>query len=230
MGISETQLLLRLGVAVVLGSAIGFERLLRDHSAGLRTHLLVALASATFMLVSTQFVFFQHYPNHATLRADVSRIASNVVVGIGFLGGGVILHSGMKVQGLTTAASLWLVAAIGLAAGGGLFLLAGMATLVALFALEVLRQLIEGPRQRRVQIRVRMDLQGDFLSRAALLEFLKPIDLDVNSVDYSRDLTTNRSRVIVDVMLASGALEEPLMRRLESLPGLRRVKVQRPDS
>ncbi|MBV8266459.1 MAG: MgtC/SapB family protein, partial [Planctomycetaceae bacterium] len=59
MGISETQLLLRLGVAVVLGSAIGFERLLRDHSAGLRTHLLVALASATFMLVSTQFVFFQ---------------------------------------------------------------------------------------------------------------------------------------------------------------------------
>ncbi|MBV8676942.1 MAG: hypothetical protein JO355_07205, partial [Planctomycetaceae bacterium] len=65
---------------------------------------------------------------------------------------------------------------------------------------------------------------------AALLEFLKPIDLDVNSVDYSRDLTTNRSRVVVDVMLASGALEEPLMRRLESLPGLRRVKVQRPDS
>jgi len=230
MGISETQLLLRLGVAVVLGSAIGFERMLRDHSAGLRTHLIVALASATFMLVSTQFVFFQHYPNHAILRADVSRIASNVVVGIGFLGGGVILHSGMKVQGLTTAASLWLVAAIGLAAGGGLFILAGMVTLVALFALEVLRQLIESPWQRRVQIRVRMDLQGEFLSRAALLEFLKPLDLDVNSVDYSRDLTTNRSRIIADLMLASNALEEPLMRRLESLPGLRRVQVQRPDS
>lgn len=71
---------------------------------------------------------------------------------------------------------------------------------------------------------------GEFLSRAALLEFLKPLDLDVNSVDYSRDLTTNRSRIIADLMLASNALEEPLMRRLESLPGLRRVKVQRPDS
>ena len=108
--------------------------------------------------------------------------------------------------------------------------LAGQAVVGAVFALEVLRQLIESPRQQRVQIRVRMDLQGDFLSRAALLEFLKPIDLDVNSVDYSRDLTTNSSRIIVDVRLASDALEEPLMRRLESLPGLRRVKVQRPDS
>ncbi len=229
MPISESQLFLRLGAAIVLGAAIGYERMIHDQSAGLRTHLIVALAAATFMLVSTQFVFFQHYPNHALLRADVSRIASNVVVGIGFLGGGVILHAGMRVQGLTTAASLWLVAAIGLAAGGGMFVLAGMVTLVALFALEVLRNFVEAPFRQRVQIRVRMDLEGDFLSRATLIEFLQPVGVVVDSVDYSRDLTTNRSKIIADVKLANEALEEPLMKRLESLPGLRRLKVQRPE-
>ena len=139
MPISLAELLLRLAASALLGGAIGYERERREQPAGLRTHLLVSLASATFIIVSTQFVFFQHYVNDGLVHVDVSRIASNVVVGIGFLGGGAILHAGLQIKGLTTAASLWLVAAVGLAAGAGMFVLAGLVTAISLFALVALR-------------------------------------------------------------------------------------------
>ena len=114
MSITIAELIMRLGLSALLGSAIGYERELRERPAGLRTHFLVSLASATFMLVSSQFPFPQHYElaGDGFLRADVGRIASNVVVGIGFLGGGAILHSGLPSRGATTAASLWMVAAV----------------------------------------------------------------------------------------------------------------------
>src|SRR5271157_136799 len=124
MVISLAELLLRLAASALLGGVIGYERERREQPAGLRTHLLVSLASAAFMIVSTQFVFYQHYVNDGVVRADVGRIAANVVVGIGFLGGGAILHAGLQIKGLTTAASLWLVAAVGLSAGAGMYLLA----------------------------------------------------------------------------------------------------------
>jgi len=113
-------MLLRLGASLLLGAAIGYEREHAGRPAGLRTHLLVSLASATFMIVSTQFVFFQQYGKDDLITVDTSRIAAAVVTGVGFLGAGAILRTGIGVQGLTTAASLWMVASIGLAAGGGM--------------------------------------------------------------------------------------------------------------
>jgi putative Mg2+ transporter-C (MgtC) family protein len=101
------ELILRICVAAVLGGIIGYERDVHGRPAGLRTHALVALASATFMVVSTHFMFEQHYPGGATVPADGARIAAQVVSGIGFLAGGAILRTGLTVQGLTTAAALW---------------------------------------------------------------------------------------------------------------------------
>lgn len=230
MPLSTWEILIRLVAAIALGSAIGYERERREQPAGLRTHLLVALASATFGLVSLQVVFYQHYPtDNPLLRFDVGRIASNIVVGIGFLGGGAILHAGATVKGLTTAASLWLVAAIGLAAGGGMFPLAVAVTAFSLVALIGLRRLIEEPRKRVVRLRVRIDLTGDFLSRVTLVEFLKPVGATVTGVDYSRNITNNRSRMFFDVRLPDDHCEEPLMTCLEGLNGLLRVKVKRSD-
>jgi putative Mg2+ transporter-C (MgtC) family protein len=223
------ELIFRMAVAVVLGGAIGYERELREQPAGLRTNLLVALASAMFMVVSSQFVFHHHYPNDGVIRADVGRIASNVVVGIGFLGGGAIVHAGMRIQGLTTAATLWLVAAIGLAAGAGMIVAATAATVMALFALVVLRYVVEAPRKEIVRLRLHLDMEGEFLSRAALIDFLKPLGAELCGIDYSRNLSSNRSKLEIYVKLAGAALEEPLMKRLESLPGIRRVRVERPD-
>ncbi|HMB08273.1 MAG TPA: MgtC/SapB family protein [Isosphaeraceae bacterium] len=229
MPIHEYELFLRMGAAIALGGAIGFERELHEQPAGLRTHILVSLASATFILISAHFVFFQHYTNDGIVRADVGRIAANVVVGIGFLGGGAILHSGLQIKGLTTAASLWLVAAIGLASGAGMYLLAATVTLLALFALEVLRKLIEAPRKRVIQFRVRMDMEGEFMSRIGLAEDLRSIGATLTKVGYTRNLTNNRSRLDAEIRLPTEDLEEMLVKRLEMLPGMRRVRVERPE-
>jgi putative Mg2+ transporter-C (MgtC) family protein len=228
MPISLFELFLRLLSSVLLGGSIGYEREMRRQPAGLRTHVLVSLASATFMVVSTQFVFFQHYVDNGVIRADMGRIASNVVVGIGFLGGGAILHSGLRIKGLTTAASLWLVAAVGLAAGAGMFALAILATVITLFVLVALRVLEQGFKTV-LDLRVRVDTEGDFLTRAQLQDALRPLGAVVTDVDYARDQSRNRSRIFVDVRLPSREMEEPMVRILESLPAVQQLRVRRPD-
>ena len=131
--------LLRLSAAAVLGGAIGMERELRERGAGLRTHLLVCVGSALFTLVSA-YGFHEFLVNGgAVVRADPTRIAAQVVSGIGFLGAGAIIRQGLSVRGLTTAATLWLVAAIGMAAGAGWYSAALIATAGALITLGPLR-------------------------------------------------------------------------------------------
>jgi putative Mg2+ transporter-C (MgtC) family protein len=100
------ELLLRILVGTLLSGVIGYERDIHGRPAGLRTHAIVGLAAATFMVVSTQFVYFQHYSRDDLVTVDTSRIAASVVTGVGFLGGGAILRTGITIQGLTTAASL----------------------------------------------------------------------------------------------------------------------------
>jgi putative Mg2+ transporter-C (MgtC) family protein len=122
----EHQIILRLVVAAVLGSAVGIERERLNWVAGLRTHMLVCVGSALFMIVS--FCGFADVLSHEHIELDPSRIAAQVVSGIGFLGAGTIVLRSKVVRGLTTAASLWTVAAVGLAVGGGLYVAATTAT------------------------------------------------------------------------------------------------------
>lgn len=117
-------------MAGVLGALIGYERELRAKGAGVRTHLLVALGSALFMIIS-------QYGFSGAERFDAARIAAGVVTGIGFLGGGIIMKR-THVSGLTTAAGLWVTAAIGMGAGSGLYLMAGVCTALVLICLEAL--------------------------------------------------------------------------------------------
>jgi len=128
---SWPHILLRLTVAAALGGAIGLERELRERQAGLRTHLVVCVGSALFTLVSA-YAF-------TSPRVDPTRIAAQIVSGIGFLGAGAIIRQGLSVRGLTTAATLWLVAAIGMASGAGYYDGAVIATAGALFTLGPLR-------------------------------------------------------------------------------------------
>ena len=130
------EFILRIFVAAVLGGAIGLEREYRAKEAGMRTHFLVALGSALFMIVSAYgFEGALGSPEH---RWDVSRVAAQVVSGIGFIGAGTIIFhkSENVVRGLTTAAGLWVTAAIGLACGGGLYILAAASTFLVLVGLE----------------------------------------------------------------------------------------------
>jgi putative Mg2+ transporter-C (MgtC) family protein len=152
---------LRLLFACVLGGLIGFERELRDREAGVRTHLLVSLGSALFTIVSA-FGFHEFLVNGGSVvRADPTRIAAQIVTGIGFLGAGAIIREGLSVRGLTTAATLWVVAAIGMACGAGYYWPAAAATALTLFALWPLRiwayRLIERikPEEDRLTIEIR---------------------------------------------------------------------------
>lgn len=126
--------LLRIFVAALLGGAIGLEREYRDKAAGFRTHFLVALGSALFMIVSAYG--FEGALVTGEHRLDVSRIAAQVVSGIGFIGAGTIIFHKNAVHGLTTAAGIWVTAAIGLASGGGMYQLAVFATVLVLLGLE----------------------------------------------------------------------------------------------
>ena len=130
------EFILRIFVAALLGGFIGLEREYREKAAGLRTHFLVALGSALFMIISaygfsSALVSSEH-------RLDVSRVAAQVVSGIGFIGAGTIIFRKAEnvVSGLTTAAGLWVTAAMGLACGGGMYVLAIGSTVMVLFGLE----------------------------------------------------------------------------------------------
>lgn len=131
--------ILRILVAALLGGAIGLERGFRAKEAGFRTHFLVALGSAVFMILSAHG--FGDVQLSESQRLDVSRIAAQVVSGIGFIGAGTIIFQRQAVHGLTTAAGLWVTASIGMAAGAGMYFIAGFTTLLVLIGLEVLNVL-----------------------------------------------------------------------------------------
>lgn len=131
--IDNGQIVLRLAVAALLGSLVGLERERLDRAAGLRTHALVAVGAALFMLVSA--FGFEDVHGVSQVVLDPSRVAAQVVSGIGFLGAGTIIVQRGSVRGLTTAASVWAVAAVGLAAGGGLYGAAAVTTVVMLLIL-----------------------------------------------------------------------------------------------
>jgi putative Mg2+ transporter-C (MgtC) family protein len=142
---------LRLLLAGFLGGMVGWEREKNNHPAGFRTHILVSLGSALITLISIYgFSDFMHEQN---VRFDPSRISAQIVSGIGFLGAGTILRHGTSVMGLTTAASLWVVAAIGLAVGAGFIYGAVLTTVLVLVSLELLNRL-ENVFIRKRQLRV----------------------------------------------------------------------------
>lgn len=154
MAVHEFDLIWRLGLALALSSVVGIEREIRQKSAGLRTYALVGVGSALFMLVS-QYGFASVIGSHVTL--DPSRVAAQVVSGIGFIGGGVIFVRRDLVRGLTTAAGVWATAAIGMAAGGDLPVLACATTLIYLLvsaAYPEIKQML--PRSRSATSRVRL--------------------------------------------------------------------------
>lgn len=131
---------LRLLLATLLGAVVGFEREWQRHSAGLRTHVLVAVAAASFALLGIEIVHSDQFAAEST-RLDPIRLIEAVTAGVAFLAAGTIIFSRGKVKGLTTGAGMWLAGAIGLASGLGFWQIAGLATLLALVVLMVLHRI-----------------------------------------------------------------------------------------
>ncbi|HLK90835.1 MAG TPA: MgtC/SapB family protein [Polyangia bacterium] len=219
------ELLIRILVGTVLGGAIGYERDLHGRPAGLRTHAIVALASATFMVVSTRFVYFQHYGKDDLVAVDPSRIAASVVSGIGFLGAGAILRDGITIKGLTTAAGLWLVAAIGMAAGGAMYVESVFATVLGLAALTFLRRFEDrGVRVSRQRLSLTFDPTRTTL--AAIVDRLTRLGATVKQEDYERMAETGQTRATLEVRLPATAELQTVLDAIERDEAVRSLKIQ----
>jgi putative Mg2+ transporter-C (MgtC) family protein len=214
----------RVVIGTALGGIIGWERDVHGRPAGLRTHMIVGLASTTFMVISTHFVYFQGYAGGDLVTVDPSRIAASVVTGIGFLGGGAILRTGIGVQGLTTAAGLWLVGSIGLAAGAGMYALSALATVLGVVALTVLRR-FEHKDDAVLRRRISITLTGEAPPLSDLLGALHERGVRADATEYEKNLGERRVRVTLEALVPLGEREH-LVEIFEALPGIERVRIE----
>lgn len=220
----NVELILRIVVGTALGSIIGYERDIHGRPAGLRTHAIVSLASSTFMVVSTHLAYFQGYHQGDFTEVDGSRIAASVVSGIGFLAGGAILRTGLTIQGLTTAAGLWLVAAIGLCAGGGMYAESVAATIIGITALTLLRRFED--KDDRLRRRLTLTLTQSAVSTDALVAKLASLDLLPTVEGWNRDSESSLRQLTLAVRLPRDDGEAKLVAALESEPGITRMQLE----
>lgn len=202
---SQIDLSVRLVVAAALGLAIGFEREIHGHPAGLRTHMLVALGSALFTVLSIEGFLGEE----GAAPVDPTRIAAQIVSGIGFLGAGAILKDGIVIRGLTTAASLWATSAVGMAAGASEYVIAGVAAaviLVSLWPINAVADRLHGTNLPEMQMRLslrRLDLLGQVsgVLLAHKLEMAQVATQRVSAAAYQADIAI-RGRNAGDIAAA----------------------------
>ena len=169
----EWNFILRIIIAGLLGGLIGFEREFRAKEAGVRTHFIVALGSAMFMIIS-QYAF--------TGQFDHARVAAQVVSGIGFIGAGVIIFQKNAIRGVTTAAGLWVAAAIGLSCGAGMYAIATAATLMTIICLETMHFVTHKYDEKDRSVTI-TQADGDELLK--IMEAFKSAGMDVDSFTIS---------------------------------------------
>jgi putative Mg2+ transporter-C (MgtC) family protein len=229
----------RIALAAALGAAVGMEREWRERAAGLRTHVLVSVGSAVFAIISA-YGFADFYSELfipdgvAAPPRDPGRIAAQVVSGIGFLGGGVILRSGLTVRGLTTAATLWATSAIGLAVGAGMYALGSIGTGAVLLSLIGLRRVNQFVYRRyhtesvRISLRVRKRAN---LEKA--LDQLKELADRFGDVTVIADEDAARSNTLAmttDVVLKPGLSSVEVAQRLAQLQYVDHVSIEGAES
>jgi len=205
--------LLKLVIAVILGGAVGWERETLDRPAGFRTHVLVCVGSAVYMIISESFT---------SAKADPGRIASQVASGMGFLGAGTILRHGSVVRGLTTAASLWTVAAIGLCIGRGdmYLVVAALASIVVLLTLTLLgrvEKILVSKRQYRLAL-IRAPQVRRFLPQ--IKGVFDVVAARIQSVEVVPSVEEGLQDMRITVRLPPGVTTEDVTLRLMSIDGL----------
>src|SRR6202142_1230102 len=221
----DSEMLIRLVAAAALGSLVGFERERLLWAAGIRTHMLVCVGSCLIMIVSRYG--FSNILTHQNVVLDPSRIAAQVVSGIGFLGAGAILARGEIVKGLTTAASIWTVAAVGLAVGGGLYLAASTSTVIILIILAGIKPLEEAYRSRNQSCQLKIEVDNGSLTP----ELLKDA-LGLRTGQIKRFLVESRNPNGIDdlVVLLSKVSSQDIAtfpEKLKELDGVREVTIVR---
>jgi putative Mg2+ transporter-C (MgtC) family protein len=208
----------RLLLGAALGGGIGLERQVHGRPAGFRTHLLVCVASVLLMIVSQSLA-----PGGEVARFDPGRLAAGAITGVGFLGAGVILKSGLSVHGLTTAACLWMVSAIGLAVGSGLHFAASLGFAITLGSLWLLRNVERHlPRLAYKQVTVVADRGAPEERLRAAVTAHGP---RIAAVDYALDAVSGLMTYRITIASRHNISERAIVDALASQPGVRQVEV-----
>ena len=219
MDAADIQMAGRLCLAGLLGGLVGLEREMHSQPAGLRTHMIVSLGACLIMLVSI------HMSELSPGKSDPARIAAQVVAGVGFLGAGAIMRSGLSVRGLTTAACLWTVAAIGLAVGCGYWRAAVVTTVLTLVATVVFqkfeRKLSMGKMVRRFVVHAKDS--STLVSK--IEEIMARSGIGVREVDLQRDLVEKKLQVSITALCAEDSDMDKLSRAFSALPDVEKVEI-----
>ncbi|MGI6452079.1 MAG: MgtC/SapB family protein [Syntrophomonadaceae bacterium] len=218
---SITEIIFKLALASILGGLIGLERESLNRPAGLRTYTLVCVGSTLAMIVSID-IYLQYYQ---TTNADPGRIAAQVISGIGFLGAGTILREGATVQGLTTAAGLWVVACIGLAVGAGLYIPAIITTVLVLFVLIYFirfEQRVTGLREFKGLLLIVDDRPGQV---GLIGSVLGEMGITIKDIQLTR-LENKEEDLEVELLLdvPSGVSIETVIAELSTVTGVRKIE------
>jgi putative Mg2+ transporter-C (MgtC) family protein len=221
----EMDTLVRLLLASVLGALIGLEREVHGRPAGFRTHLLVSLGSCLFVIVSIDmYRLYGNFSGAVPVGVDPGRIAAQVVTGIGFLGAGAIIREKAAIRGLTTAACLWIAAAIGLSCGAGRFGAAIVVTLLAVLSLLLLKK-VENLIRKDTYISARVwssDLEGQ---QERLEKCFEECLVTVVSFSIEKDIVNDTTILDFFIMHKTNILIGELTDSIALVPGVRRVRV-----
>ena len=218
-----SEFILRLFAAAVMGGAIGLERGYRAKEAGFRTHFLVALGSALFMIISQygfEELLMKTQGTGLSVRLDPSRVAAQVVSGIGFIGAGTIIFQKHVVKGLTTAAGLWVTAAIGMTCGSGLYMLAMASTVMVLICLEALNFILQKFGTRNINITFSSPSIDDV---KAVLNKMRQDGMTIDSYNMRENHENDGTmfQVSVEVNVKRSKYESHVMSIMSELKGVR---------
>ncbi len=211
--IAEVELLLRLLCSMLIGGLIGLERGGRNHDAGLKTHILVCLGSASIMALSGLIY------EEVGRTGDVTRMAAQVISGIGFLGAGSIIIGGNKIKGLTTAATLWTTACLGLVVGSGYYLLAFYTTALMMFTMYCLRPLATKIQESHQSMGIAVNVANK-KSLTELSSYLNEQGIDVKSISLNEGSHDGDISVIISVNADKKKLANIILMSLCSIEGV----------
>jgi putative Mg2+ transporter-C (MgtC) family protein len=226
MILTEFDMILRLVLSFVAGGIIGLERSSRRQVAGLRTHILIATGATLLMLLSIYIP--QHF--NPERSSDPGRIAAQVVSGIGFLGAGAIIRLGNSIRGLTTAASLWFVAAVGLAIGAGMYVVAAAAEALGVIALMFLyvfeKKMFPAERLKLMEISYKNDQANSSISVREAMEIIKKAGMSVLSTDFNQSSDKKGSKLRLFIRIP-GALDiASIAQSIKALDNVSRVEIK----
>jgi putative Mg2+ transporter-C (MgtC) family protein len=221
--ISPVEIVIRLLIGAIFGGVIGFERHAHGRAAGFRTHLLVCVASVLVMIVSEYYHYLSLW-DPSYVRVDPGRIAAGAITGVGFIGAGVIVKMGFNVQGLTTAACVWIVSVIGLAIGSGLYLAGTVGFVITYVALWMLRSVED--RMTALSYKFITIVTSGDADEKLIAAAVQKSGAAITNMDYEKDVENKKMTFDLTVAFEDTDSPKKILGEVSSLPSVKKVTIR----